>query len=222
MPRKSLGQILDVENDFVRPPSMTLTAEDLRVLPSTKGKLVEPAVMRKSIQKKLASVGILKVRRPCIIRSNPANSDNINPTHCMATPEQPKSHHVKQPLNTLPKSQLLKPPLLSRLPPTPKLPYSGNASIASAYDISSFSPNVSRGTIPSPALEASISSPEYTNSEPYTSGDEFSDISSPVASLVLGKNAPHPSFERRKLRGAVIRPQIFEYSSDNDSETSRD
>ncbi|CDH10168.1 uncharacterized protein ZBAI_01953 [Zygosaccharomyces bailii ISA1307] len=222
MPRKSLGQILDVENDFVRPPSMTLTAEDLRVLPSTKGKLVEPAGMRKSIQKKLASVGILKVRRPCIIRSNPAKSDKINPTNCMAIPEQPESHHVKQLLITSPKTQLLKPPLLSHLPPTPKLPYFGDASIASVYDISSFSPSVSRGTIPSPATEASISSPEYTNSEPYTSGDEFSDIPSPVASLVLGREAPHPSFERRKLRGAVIRPQIFEFNSDDESQVSRD
>lgn len=222
MPRKSLGQILDVENDFVRPPSMTLTAEDLRVLPSTKGKLVEPAGMRKSIQKKLASVGILKVRRPCIIRSNPAKSDKINLTHCMATLEQPKSHHVKQPLITLPKTQLLKPPLLSRLPPTPKLPYSGGASIESVYDISSFSPNVSPGTIVSPAMGASISSPEYTNSESYTSGDEFSDIPSPVSSLVLGRKAPQPSFERRKLRGAVIRPQIFEFSSDDESQVSRD
>lgn len=194
---------------------MTLTVEDLRGLPSPEGKLAEPVGLRKSIQKKLASVGILRIRSQRGARSKHEQISNDYAGH-VARPQQVKVEVLKQPLHTLPKSQLLKPPLLADLLPTPKLPHPEEASIASVYDLSSFSPHASRQSIPSPAMQASLSSPEY-NSEAFTSGEEFSNISSPVASLVLDSELPRRNVSRRKLRGAVVRPQIFELSSDDET-----
>ncbi|GAV55200.1 hypothetical protein ZYGR_0AS05240 [Zygosaccharomyces rouxii] len=207
MPQKSLCQTLDVTEDFVRPRSITLTSEELQNIPPPKRH--NGPHLEKLIKINLKDTGIVRgwtrIRRAFGVEELGKN---------MAKNEKGDRFKPKysKPLRSL------NSPIIAYPGQTPKIP---NSKEKSMLDGSAFSPQPSMNTVPSPSMHASISTPEYTNSEVESSGDAFSDISSFVESLKIGSRE-HRLTSPRQLKRTVIQPRIFEFGDEDDDEDDDD
>ncbi|CAR28791.1 hypothetical protein ZYGR_0U01500 [Zygosaccharomyces rouxii] len=207
MPRKSLCHTLDVSKDFVRPRSLTLTWEELQDIPSPKRQ--SATHLEKLIKINLKDMGIVrgltKIRRALGGEElGQRMVKNENEEHIRSKYKKPSS---------------LKPPLIVSHTQTPNLPHSEGKHMLNG---SGFSPQASMNTVPSPSMHASLSTPEYTNSEVESSGDAFSEISSLAESLAVSPRI-QGSISPRQLKRTVIQPHIFEFSDyDEDDDDGGD
>lgn len=202
MPRKFLNHALDINEDFVRPTSLTLTPEELQNIPPPLKRQSEPS-FEELIKMNLKNTGILRGWT----RIRKAFGGEELGKNVVKKDEEPES-----------KSRTLKPAFTVFRNQTFKHPYSKESQISDEHG---FSTQVSMDTVPSPSMHASLSTPEYTNSEVDSSGDAFSDIPSPVRTPAVGPKEK-TSLSPCQLKRIVIQPQIFELSDDDEDEDEND